>query len=138
MIFGSKHEHFIPSSANDPQLSLDIKTETTASVSVTSTKQISYTSTNITVEQKPIQHPGRIKLPESLRREEIIIEPTEDIAACKKTGEEITEVPEYQPGELYAKQYKRIKYAKPDNAGVIICELPSRPRCPVKFKVGSS
>lgn len=42
-------------------------------------------------------------------------------------GEEITEVLEYQPGELFVKQYKRIKYAKPDNTGVIIGEFPSRP-----------
>jgi transposase len=48
-------------------------------------------------------------------------------AACKKMGEEITEVLEYQPGELYVKQYRRIKYAKPGNSGVIIGELPSRP-----------
>ena len=125
MIFGSKHERFVPSSANDPQLLLDIKAEATASV--TSTKHISYTRTNIAVEQKPLQHPGRMKLPESLRREEIIIQPAEDITACKKMGEEITEVLEYQPGELYVKQYKRIKYAKPGNSGVVIGALPSRP-----------
>jgi len=28
--------------------------------------------------------------------------------------EEITEVLEYAPGELFVKQYKRIKYAKPN------------------------
>jgi transposase len=127
MIFGSRHERFIPSSANDPQLSLDIKAEATATASVTNTKQISYTRTNIAVEQKPLQHPGRMKLPESLRREEIIIEPAVDITDCKKMGEEITEVLEYEPGELYVKQYKRIKYARPDNSGVIIGKLPSRP-----------
>lgn len=127
MIFGSRHERFVPSSQNDPQLSLDIKAESTASLRVTSTKQISYTRTNIAVEQKPLQHPGRMKLPESLRREEIIIEPAQDFSDCKKMGEEITEVLEYAPGELYVKQYKRIKYAKPDNGGVIIGELPSRP-----------
>jgi transposase len=127
MMFGSRHERFIPSSPDNPQLSLDIKAEATATVSVISTKQISYTKTNIAVEQKPLQHPGRMKLPESLRRQEIIIEPAEDTTACKKMGEEITEVLEYQPGELYVKQYKRIKYAKPDNTGIIIGKLPSRP-----------
>ncbi len=127
MIFGSKHERFVPSPVNDPQLSLEIQPEVTASHSILSHQQISYTRTNIAVEQKPLQHPGRMKLPESLRREEIIIEPIEDITACKKMGEEITEVLEYQPGELYVKQYKRIKYARPGNSGVIIGELPSRP-----------
>jgi transposase len=66
-------------------------------------------------------------LPEDLRREEVIIEPNDDTTGCKKMGEEITEVLEYQPGELYVKQYKRIKYAKPDNAGVLIGDLPVRP-----------
>jgi transposase len=127
MIFGNRHERFIPSSANDPQLSLDIKAEATASISVTSTKQISYTRTNIAVEQKPLQHPGRMKLPESLRREEIIIEPGEDITGCKKMGEAITEILEYQPGELFVKKYIRNKYAKQNNEGVLIGELPCRP-----------
>jgi transposase len=127
MIFGSRHERFVPSSPNDPQLSLDIKPEATASVSVINTKQISYTRTNIAIEQEPLQHPGRMKLPESLRREAIIIEPAEDVTACKRMGEEITEVLEYQPGELYVKQYTRIKYARPDNGGVLIGKLPSRP-----------
>ena len=72
MIFGSGHERFVPSAANDPQLSLDIKAEATATASVASTKQISYTRTNIAVGQKPLQHPGRMKLPDSLRREEIV------------------------------------------------------------------
>lgn len=127
MIFGSKHERFIPSLANDPQLSLNIKAESTATLNAISTKQVSYTKTNVTVEQKPLQHPGRMKLPESLRREEIIIEPSSDIAGCKKMGEQITEVLEYNPGELYVKKYIRNKYAKPDNEGVLIGELPARP-----------
>ncbi len=55
------------------------------------------------MEQKRLNHPGRMKLPESLRREEIIIEPSADITDCKKMGEEITEVLEYQPGELFVK-----------------------------------
>ena len=127
MIYGSKHERFIPSLLNSPQLALDIQTESVASCSVVSAKKISYIKNNVTVEQKPLQHPGRMKLPESLRREEIIIEPGEDITGCKKMGEEITEVLEYQPGELFVKKYIRNKYAKPDNAGVLIGELPSRP-----------
>ncbi|MBS1660274.1 MAG: IS66 family transposase [Bacteroidetes bacterium] len=96
-------------------------------MSVTNAQKISYIRQGITVETKPLQHPGRTKLPESLRREEIIIEPDEDTRDCKKMGEEITEVLEYQPGELYVKQYRRIKYARPDTSGILIGELPSRP-----------
>ena len=127
MIFGSRQERFVPTNPTDPQLLLDIPTETVAAVSVTGARKISYIRQGVTVEPKPLQHPGRSKLPESLRREEIIIEPAADTAGCKKMGEEITEVLEYQPGELYVKQYRRIKYARPDNSGVLIGELPPRP-----------
>lgn len=127
MIFGSRQERFIPATANDPQLLLDIPAETVAAVSVTNAQKISYVRQGITVEARPVGHPGRMKLPESLRREEIIIEPNEDTSGCKKMGEEITEVLEYQPGELYVKQYRRIKYARPGNSGVLIGEPPSRP-----------
>jgi len=127
MIFGSRQERFVPASSNDPQLLLDIPTETVAAVSLIGARKISYIRQSVTVEPKPLQHPGRTKLPESLRREEIIIEPAGDTAGCRKMGEEITEVLEYEPGELYVKQYRRIKYARPDNSGVLIGELPSRP-----------
>jgi transposase len=126
MIFGSRHERFIPAAITPSQLSLDIQAEP-AAIRTAGTQQISYTRMVSRVEQKPLVHPGRMKLPETLRREEIIIEPAEDITACKKMGEEVTEVLEYEPGELYVKQYRRIKYAKPGNSGVVIGELPSRP-----------
>ena len=127
MFFASKHERFIASEQNTSQLSLDIQAEAIASCSVVDAKRVSYTKTNVTVEQKPLTHPGRMKLPEHLRREEIIIEPTEDITGLKKMGEEVTEVLEYEPGELFVKKYVRSKYAKPGSEGVLIGELPSRP-----------
>ena len=127
MIFGSKHERFIGADVNPSQLSLDINAEQIAACSITDAKKISYIKTNAVVEKKPLQHPGRMKLPESLRREEIIIEPCGDFSACKKIGEEITEILEYQPGELFVKKYVRPKYAKPAGDGVLIGDLPSRP-----------
>lgn len=126
MIFGSRQERFIPHHS-PAQLALDITAEEVAGCSVVEAKKISYTRTSATVEPKPLVHPGRMKLPESLRREVIVIEPSVDITGCKKMDEEVTEVLEYQPGELYVKQYRRAKYAKPDNAGVVIGALPSRP-----------
>lgn len=127
MIYGSKQERFLPSDINTSQLALDINAESVAACSVISAKKISYTKNNVSVEHKPLQHPGRMKLPQSLRREEIIIEPTADITGCKKMGEEITEALDYIPGELYVKKYIRNKYAKPGNGGIIIGELPARP-----------
>lgn len=127
MIFGSRHERFIPTQANTPQLSLDIEAEQTATCSVVEAKKVSYIRTNAAIEQKPLVHPGRMKLPEHLRREEIIIEPYEDITGLRKMGEEITEVLEWEPGELFVKKYVRIKYSRPNNEGVLIGSLPCRP-----------
>ena len=127
MIFGSRHERFVPTDINPSQLSLGIQAEEIIASNIAGAKKITYVKTNTTLEQKPLIHPGRMKLPESLRREEIIIEPTTDVSDCKKMGEEITEVLEYEPGELFVKKYVRIKYAKPNSAGVVIGELPTRP-----------
>ncbi len=127
MVFGSKHERFVPSAISDSQLPLNIQADATASCTVSGAQRISYVKSTVTIEPTPLQHPGRMKLPDSLRREEIIIEPAGDLSGCKKMGEEITEVLEYQPGELYVKQYKRLKYVNPDNTGILIGELPARP-----------
>lgn len=127
MIFGSKQERFIPADPSSPQLTLGIQSEPVATTMVTSSKPVSYIRHNVTIDTKPVQHPGRMKLPESLRREVILIKPAVDTTGCKKIGEEITEVLEYQPGELYVKQYKRAKYAGPGNESVVIGRLPSRP-----------
>lgn len=127
MIFGSRQERFVAADPSSPQLALNIQAEAMATGNIIDTKKISYERTTISVDHKPLQHPGRAKLPESLRRQEIIIEPLADTTGCKKIGEEITEVLEYEPGELFVKKYVRPKYAKPDNEGVLIGELPSRP-----------
>jgi transposase len=127
IIFGSKHERFVPSNASPSQLALGIEAEAVASCSIAEAKKISYVKTTLSVEQKPLVHPGRMKLPESLRREEILIEPVADMTGCRRIGEEVSEVLEYMPGELFVKKYVRPKYAMPDNQGVVIGELPSRP-----------
>jgi transposase len=127
MIFGCRQERYVAEDKNNPQLSLGMQVEATGTATVTATQKISYIRSIVSLEQKPLQHPGRMKLPQTLRREEIIIPPAEDITACKKIGEEITEELEYQPGELYVKQYKRAKYVKPDNGSIVIGKLPSRP-----------
>ncbi len=127
MIFGSRQERFVPAEVNTTQLALDIQADATASFAVVDAKKITYIRTNVSVEQKPLSHPGRMKLPEHLRREEIIIEPAEAITGLRKMGEEVTEVLEWQPGELFVKKYVRPKYARPDNQGVLIGKLPSRP-----------
>jgi transposase len=127
MIFGSRHERFVPADENSSQLSLGISAESVACCKVTDAQKIAYTKTSIAVESKPVVHPGRMKLPEHLRREELVIEPAADIAGCKKIGDDITEILEYVPGELFVKKYIRPKYALPGNSGVVVGELPTRP-----------
>lgn len=68
-------------------------------------------------------------MPETLRRNTIILQPDTDVTGLKKIGEEVTEVLDYIPGELYVKQYIRPKYAQPldeINNTVITASLPGR------------
>lgn len=69
---------------------------------------------------------GRMVLPENLRRETIIIEPSEDVSNCAKIGEEVTEVLDLIPAEFYVKRYVRPKYARPNGEGIVIGQLPER------------
>ena len=126
MIFGSKHERFIPSEDNPSQLTLAIEAEAVAACNIIDAKKIEYTRITKEVTEKK-DHPGRMKLPEHLERREKIIEPTEDVSDCKKIGEEITEELEYEPGKLFVNRYVRPKYAKPDNTGIITASMIERP-----------
>lgn len=78
-----------------------------------------------------IKHPGRSPLPDSLRREVITLQPNEDVSNLKVIGQEIKEVLEYQPGELYVKQFVRPEYIRPSedglNASRVIAPLPTMP-----------
>jgi hypothetical protein len=69
---------------------------------------------------------GRMVLPENLRREIIIIEPTEDVTGCTIIGEEITEVLDLIPAEFFVKRYIRYKYARANGEGIITASLPDR------------
>jgi|SRR6266545_154650 len=132
IIFGSKHERFVPTdeSKTNLQLTLDLNADTIAQCKITEATKVEYirTKTQVT-ENKPKAHPGRMKLPEHLRRDTIILQPDTDTAGLKKIGEEVTEVLDYIPGELYVKQYIRLKYVQPLNEisnTVITASLPGR------------
>ena len=78
-----------------------------------------------------VNHPGRSPLPENLRRVKTISAPLEDVSMLKKIGEEVTEILEYQPGELYVKQIIRPEYIQMSEDGLkgkrIIAPMPSLP-----------
>ena len=131
MIFGSKHERFVAAAGQDnPQLTLDLDLETIAACKITEASKVSYirTKTELT-ENKPTAHPGRMKLPEHLRREVILVQPATDVTGLKKIGDQVSEVLDYIPAELYVKQYIRPKYVQPlseVNSTVITPSLPGR------------
>ncbi len=120
LIFGSKSERFIPS--DDAQLSLfdDPGEEEHPK----ETEEINY------IREKPVkekQQPVRASIPSHLPRIEEIIEPEDIQEGSKKIGEEITEVLEYNPAKVYVRKIVRPKYAKANNDGVQIAELPTLP-----------
>jgi transposase len=131
MIFGSKHERFVTAKGqDDPQLTLDLDLETIAACRIMEASKVSYirTKTEVT-ENKPKAHPGRMRLPEHLRREVILVQPESDVTGLKKIGDEVSEVLDYVPAELYVKQYIRPKYVQPlseFSSTVITASLPGR------------
>ena len=120
-IFGQKRERFVPAQQEDQLTFLVTQKEQAKPLE---TEQINYTRTKPGKKRK---HPGRLSLPESLPRKEIILEPDEDVSGCKKIGQEITEELEYQPPKFYVKCYIRPKYARPKDEGIAIASLPFRP-----------
>lgn len=125
LIYGSRQERFVAGDMQGAaQLALDIETGPLAIPVITGVKKIEYTRTTTS---RPIEHPGRMKLPDHLRREEVIIEPVGDLSGLKRIGEEITEQLDYQPGELYVRKYIRPKYALPNGEGITIGSLPEMP-----------
>src|SRR5215210_7164293 len=132
MVFGSKHERFVTPSAPAQQLALDIQADAVAACSVIEAKQVTYTKTKVTVEKKPIVHPGRGKLPEHLRRVETIIEPDNLPEGSIKIGELVTEQLECTPTEFYVNKFIRPKYlipsqAEEENTKIITAPLPVQP-----------
>lgn len=126
LIFGSRHERFVPST---PQEQLALGLETTRSSSQTTSpatvQTIEYTRTKKTVTEKV--NTGRMKLPADLPREEVVLEPDQDVSGLTVIGKEITEELERVPGKLFVRQYIRPKYALPNGEGVVIADLPARP-----------
>lgn len=124
LVFGSRQERFIPSSSQE-QLALGLSIEK-AEPPAPVVQTIEYTRRQKTGSTEKVQT-GRMKLPADLPREQVILEPNQDVSGLRKIGEEITEELERIPGKLFVRQYVRPKYAKPQGDGVVIAELPARP-----------
>ncbi|MCK4992352.1 MAG: IS66 family transposase [Bacteroidales bacterium] len=122
LIFGSKRERFV-SGGEDGQMSLPFEVEALPKETEPSTEEIAFTRRKTNRKN----HHGRLPLPDHLPVEEILIEPEEDVTGLKCIGYEITDELEYDAAILKIKRYKRPKYAKENNEGVITGNLPTRP-----------
>lgn len=126
LIFGKRTERFIPAVPPE-QLSIDLNAQAAVLTVAAEPRiqKIEYTRTQKKDSTEKI--PVRMKLPADLPREQVILEPDQDVRGMKKIGEEITEELERIPGKLFVRQYVRPKYAKADGQGVVIADLPVRP-----------
>ena len=121
-IFGSKSERFVPENPDQLRLDFDMGEE----VAVEPQKEeIAYTRLKKT--KKAIQPNVRMAIPAHLPRVSETIEPDNIPAGSKKIGEEITEVMEITPAKIFVRQIIRPKYALPQQAGIVIGDLPSLP-----------
>lgn len=119
LIFGSKSERFVPS--DDGQLSLFEQEKQTPEAK---TEEIHYKRKKA---EKEKQKAVRAKIPAHLPRIEEVIEPGHIAGGSKKIGEEITEILEYNPAKVFVRKIVRPKYAKANNQGIVIAQLPSLP-----------
>jgi transposase len=121
LIYGFKSEKFKPEQPPLEQGSLFINPEEAPEPVAVATEQISYER------KKGSNHKGRNELPSNIPVREVIIEPQEDTAGMTKIGEEITETLEYKPASLIKVVTIRPKYSKPEQEGIVIACLPTRP-----------
>lgn len=124
MVFGPTSERFKITEAAANQLSLGVTTEPLAQLEVKKTAIKEHDRSRIKLEVK--KHPGRTPLPSSLRREEVIIEPQEDVTGLTRLEDEVTEVLEVKAAEFYVKRYVRRKYVRQTEEGIAIGKLPVR------------
>ena len=124
MIFGQKRERIIPVQVNDQMVMSEVaELETIAPTHKTET--ISYTRRKSGVSQ-PVGH-GRQMLPANLPRKEIVIEPESPVPGMKKIRDQVTEILEYVPPSFFVLKYVSPVYALPQEEGMLIGQLPSRP-----------
>jgi transposase len=127
-------ERFIPEDPNQRKIDfdgLDLLPEEEESVREADIELIAYERAK---PQKQKKHAVRLALPEDLRREEEVIEPQGINDDWVRIGQEVTEVLEHKPGELYVRRIIRPKYVvKPtqqqtqDSTSICIASLPLMP-----------
>jgi transposase len=103
-------EKYIPQDPDQRRIDfdgLDILPEEEQTIQEAAKEIISYQRKKA---EKPKSQPVRLPLPDDLRREEEIIEPEGIDENWVRIGEEVTEILEHKPGELYVRRIVRPKY----------------------------
>jgi transposase len=117
LIYGARSERFV--SENKDQLHLfDVEASDKGQES---TETITYQRKKKKLENPPV----RLPLPAHLPRVEEIIDPENLPEGARKIGEEVTEVLEYNPANIFVRKVVRPKYAAGDT--IHIANLPSLP-----------
>jgi len=122
LIFGAKSERFIAPLPNQPTLFEVADTEVVEKPK----EEITY----IRNKQEPKKHPLRLELPAHLLRKTEVIEPEALPEGAKKIGENITEVLDYTPANVFVRQIVRPKYIvsqDDEQTQIITAPLPSLP-----------
>jgi transposase len=104
-------EKYIPQDPNQRRIDfegLDILPQEEEAIKNAAKEIISYERQK---PEKAKKQPVRLALPDYLRREEEIIEPEGINENWVRIGEEVTEILEHTPGELYVRRIVRPKYA---------------------------
>lgn len=124
LIFGTKSERFV---APDP-LQGSLFELPVAEPAEKEQEDISYTRTK--PEKADKKHPLRAELPAHLTRKTEVIEPENVPAGAKHIGDEVTEVLEYDPANIYVRRIVRPKYivtSDDESTKIAIAELPLLP-----------
>lgn len=110
-LFGSSSEKYIAEDPNQRKIDwdgVDVLPEEKIAINAAEKELIEYERRK---PQKEKKQAVRRPLPEHLRREEEIIEPEGVQDSWVRIGEEVTEILEHKPGEIYVRRIIRPKYA---------------------------
>lgn len=121
-MFGRSSERFVPEDPSQLALAFEGEESLPEEQMIESEKiEVSYTRNKENKKQ-----PVRNAIPDSIRREEVVIEPENIPEGAVRIGEEVTEKLAYIPGEVYVQRTIRPKYALPQGGGIKIADLPTQ------------
>lgn len=122
-MFGRSSERFVPEDPSQLSLAFDGQESIAEEAAIEAdTEKIEITY----IRHKENKKPVRTAIPDSIRREELVIEPENIPEGAVKIGEEVTEKMLYTPGEVYVLRTIRPKYALPKGEGICIADLPTQ------------